>query len=378
MNYSQIVSSWVEVSKQALEHNVAQYKALIGDAKLAVVIKSNAYGCDLTLVAKILDINSQVDYLCVASLTEARYLRTIGIQKALLMFGIVDCDLQQAVMHDIEVTCYDIKTALELDCLGQLYHKKVKIHIKIDTGMSRLGLFYDQVLNFVQAVRALKFIELVGIFTHFAASDRADLNCLDQQLAIFNRIIADLERHKIVVPLKHTANTAAITAKAITHFNMVRVGIGAYGMWPSPENQLLTNLEYPDFNLLPVLTWKTKVLTVKDLPAGSYVGYDQAYQTVRPTKIATIPVGYYDGYDRRLSNQGQVLVHQQIAPVIGNIAMNITMIDVTGIELAIGDEVILLGNVAGVQADDLALICQTANTEITARINPLIIRKLVF
>lgn len=374
----QIVSSWVEVSKSALEHNISLYKSVIGDAKLAVVIKSNAYGCDLGQISRLLDHNDQVDYLCVASLTEAVYLRSIGIKKTILMFGIFDCDLKQAVINDIEVTCYDLAAVLELNQLGSLYRKKAKIHIKIDTGMSRLGLFYEQVLSFMQTVISLEYIEIVGIFTHFATSDRSDLTFLHQQLAVFNQVIASLAQYKIVVPLKHAANTAAITASILTNFNMVRVGIGIYGMWPSPENQVITQSQYSDFNLKSVLTWKTKILTIKDFSAGSYVGYDQAYQTIKPTKIATIPVGYYDGYDRRLSNRGMVLVQNQLVPVIGNIAMNITMIDVTGLELAVGDEVVLLGAQKGLQPDDLAQLCQTANTEITARINPLIKRKLVF
>ena len=377
MNYSKIISSWVEVSQSALEHNIALYKSVIGPVKLAIVIKSNAYGCDLGLVGKLLDANQLVDYLCVSSLTEAVFLRELGLKKSILVLSVLDCDLQQAVINPIDLTVFDLKTVLELNRLGELHQKKVKIHVKIDTGMSRLGLFHDQVLSFIKAILKLKFIEIIGIFTHYAASDRSDLTSLEKQAGIFNQVILDLEKHEIAIPIKHTANTAAITADCLTHFNMVRVGIGVYGMWPSPENQLLTQAQYPDFVLKPVLTWKTRILTIKELPIGSYVGYDQAYQTTKPAKIATIPVGYYEGYDRRLSNQGQVLINGCLVPVVGKVAMNLTMVDVTGVDAVVGDEVTLIGHQVGVQPDDLAQICQTANTEITAKINPLINRKIV-
>jgi alanine racemase len=158
---------------------------------------------------------------------------------------------------------------------------------------------------------------------------------------------------------------------------MVRVGIGLYGLWPSAENKVMTQKFYPQFSLKPALTWKTKIIQIKELPAGSFVGYDRTYQVQKFSRIAIIPVGYWDGFDRGLSNKGKVLINQQLAPIIGKIAMNLSMVDVTDLNVSIEDEVTLLGNHPGITADDVAKHCDTINYEIVTRINPLLPRIVV-
>ncbi len=378
MKVQKIVSSWLEVSRSALEHNILLYKSVIGSAKLAVIVKSNAYGCGLDLIANLLDQNEAIDCLCVASLAEAVYLRELGVAKNILVLGIVDCDLKQVLINNIEIAVYNLQTILELNQLGKAYNQKVKIHLKIDTGMSRLGFFADQLLDLIQDVLALEFITIEGIFTHFAASDSANLSFLDQQTSRFSQLLLDLDLKKVIIKTKHAANTAAITLNNLNHLNMVRVGIGLYGMWPSDQNKHVTQSRYPQFNLKMPVTWKTRIISVKELPIGNYVGYSLTYQTTKVTKIATIAVGYYDGYDSRLSNRGQVLINNQLVPIIGSISMNMAMVDVTGLDTQVGAEVTLLADIAGIHPDDLANICNISNTEIVARINPLITRKLVF
>lgn len=370
-------SSWVEIDKHALEQNIHTYKALIGPAILAPVIKSNAYGHGIELIAKLCEQNDLVDYLCVVSLREALYLRSIGIKKPLLVVSIIDGDLKEAVTQDIELIAYDDEIVNELNIIGLALNKKACIHVKVDTGLSRLGIHHDTALNFVIHAASLPFIEIRGIFTHFAESESTDQTFTNQQLKRFNTLVNKLEEQGITIPLKHTACSAAITANTTSHFNFVRLGIGLYGLWPSDENRLLTLQQHHGFSLQPVLTWKTRIIQIKDLPAGSFIGYDRTHQVATATRIAIIPVGYWDGYDRRLSNKGTVIINGQRAPIIGRIAMNLSIVDITGLEVAMPDEVTLLGSTPGITANDLAQHCNTINYEIVTRINPFLPRYLV-
>ncbi len=369
-------SSWVEIDQQALEHNIRAYKAIIGSAKLAPVIKSNAYGHGMELVAKICDQNDLVDYLCVVSLREALQLRLIGIKKPLLVISIIDGNLQEAIEQNIDLVAYDQEILGELNNIGNKLNKKARVHIKIDTGLSRLGLPNSKALHFITGAAKMPNISIAGIFTHFAESECADQTFTNHQLAQFNILLEQLDALNITIPLRHTACSAAITANALSHCTFARLGIGLYGLWPSPENKQVTEQKYPSFSLLPVLTWKTRIIQIKDIPAASYIGYDRTHQVEKASRIAIIPIGYWDGYDRRLSNKGRVLINNQIAPIIGRIAMNLSMVDITGLDVSMDHEVTLLGNFPGITVEDLAHKCNTINYEIVTRINPLLPRRI--
>ncbi len=369
-------SSWVEIDQQALEHNIHSYKTIIGSSILAPVIKSNAYGHGIELIAKICDQNNLVDYLCVVSLSEALLLRSIGIKKPLLVVSIIDRDLRDAIEQNIDLVAYDREIIQELNAIGKMLNKKARVHIKIDTGLSRLGLPTNDALSFITHVATLPYISITGIFTHFAESECADQTFTNHQLEQFNALIKQLDALGIAIPINHTACSAAITANIPSHCSFVRLGIGLYGLWPSPENKQITQQLHPTFSLKPVLTWKTRIIQIKDIPAESYIGYDRTHQVTQASRIAIIPVGYWDGYDRRLSNSGKVLINNQLAPIIGRIAMNLSMVNITGLNVSMNDDVTLLGNHPGITAEDIAQRCNTINYEIVTRINPLLPRRI--
>ncbi len=371
--------SIVEISKSALLHNVASYKAILTPGTLlAPVIKSNAYGHGLLEVGAILDTSADVGYLCVVSVSEALQLRAHGITKPILVLSIIDGDLKQAIEHNIDLVVYDLAFATELNSIAQRLSKKARIHLKIDTGLSRLGVHYQEAEAFVQACAKLSGIEIVGIFSHFAASERSDLSFSHLQMERFLTLTHQLEKAGIHIPLKHFASSAAITSLPESHLTFARLGISTYGLWSSVESKVRMETMHPHFFLRPVMHWKTRVIARKTIPAGSYVGYDCTYQAPVTTEIALLPIGYYDGYDRRLSNQSFVKIKDQLFPVRGRIAMNLCIVDVTTYpDIAIDDEVTLLGTEHLITAEMLAEQCRTINYEFVARINPLIVRRVV-
>ena len=372
----QTPSSWIEIDKEALEHNIESYKKIIRPAYLAPVIKSNAYGHGIGPIAKILDAHIDVDYICVVALQEALFLRSIGIKKPLLVLSIIDGDLEDAVDHAIDLITYDIAMAKELDAIARAKNKTASIHIKIDTGLSRLGLYNTDALQLVKEIHELSHVFIQGIFTHLAESESNDQTFTNQQRKVYSVFVKQVETLGVSIPLKHIACSAATTANMSTNDTMVRLGIGLYGLWPSEENKFLAQKLYPNFYLKPVLSWKTRIIQIKEIPAGSAVGYDRTHCVSKPTRIAIIPVGYWDGYDRRLSNKGIVLINNQKAPIIGRIAMNLSIVDITDLSVSKDHEVTLLGNQKGLTANDLAQQCNTINYEIVTRINPLLPRRI--
>lgn len=368
--------TWIEIDKNAFDHNVAQYKRRVNPAQLAIVIKSNAYGHGMHQIAALAQQNSNVDYICTVSLSEAISLRNHGIQKPLLVLSILDDALEQAFIHTIDVVVYSMDQALTLQQIGSQRKQKINIHIKVDTGLSRLGFLHDVAIPCIKTIKQLSYINIQGIFTHFAESEKKDQTFTHLQIERFNHVIEALEKEDINIPLKHTSCSAAITANIKSHFTMARAGIGIYGLWPSHDNKEMTQQYDSLFSLKPVLTWKTKIIHLKEISTGSCVGYERTHCVDKPSQIATLPVGYWDGYDRALSNNGLVIINNQFAPIVGRIAMNLMMVDVTNLNVAVGDKVILLGNHAMISADALAKKCSTINYELVTRINPLLPRMI--
>jgi alanine racemase len=276
------------------------------------------------------------------------------------------------------VIAYDLQTVHYLNECAQRLNKKAALHVKIDTGLSRMGVLYNQANTFITACSRLSHCILVGIFSHFANSEGADKTFAMLQLSRLQKVITDAASQGITFKFTHISSSAGHTTLPETHHTLTRLGIGLYGLWPSLTNQHETLAKHPDFRLRPVMEWKTKINQIKQIPAGSFVGYDLTHTLIRNSRIAILPIGYHDGYDRRLSNKAVVKINDQYAPVIGRVAMNLTMVDITDISNAKEtDTVTLLGADEKISAQTLAQLCGTINYEFVSRIHSRIARIVI-
>lgn len=371
------LSSWIEIDKNAFECNIISYKQALNQARLIAVIKSNAYGHGIAQIASICEHNVNIDMMAVVCLQEALFLRSMNIKKDILILSILNGCFETAISQNIDLVAHDMDVILKLNNVGKKLNKKANIHIKVDTGLSRLGADAKTTLQHIKQIYELPFINIRGIFTHFADAESEDQTFTDYQIEQFSYLIRRIEDMNIDIPFKHASCSASTTTNLNSHFSAVRIGIGIYGLWPSDDNKKITKQIFPKFCLKPVLTWKTRAIQIKDISAGSFIGYDRTYKVEKDSRIAVLPVGYWDGYDRQLSNNGKVLINKQLASIIGRISMNLCMVDITGLNVSLDDDVILLGNSPEITADDLAKRCKTINYEIVTRINPLIPRFIV-
>lgn len=362
------ISSWdtpqtyLEISASAFNHNVTYYKNLIGyHNTLAAVIKGNGYGHGLHHMAYLCEQNDLVDWLLVAQLSEALVLQ--NITKPILVLGYSDVSPEYAVGKNIHFIVDHLEYAHNLNTIGKKHSYQFNVHIKVDTGLSRMGILANEALTFITQLRQLNHIRVIGVCSHFAASD-SNPEFTAQQYALFNNILEDLRINNIQIPYIHMSNSAAIsTVEYQPQFNFFRMGVGLYG------------LGHAQSHLQTVMTWKTHIANIKTIPANSYVSYAGTYQTQRISRIAVLPIGYVDGYKFQLSNKSSVLINGSYAPIIGRVAMNMTIIDVTDITANINDEVILMGAYPGIGAHDLAQIGDIKNVrEIISGINPALTR----
>lgn len=352
----------LEISTSAFNHNAAYYKNAIGNvSQLAVVIKGNGYGHGLHQIASLCQQNEHINWLCVAQLSEAIALDYIT--KPILVLGYSDINPEYAVGKNIHFMLDHIEYAQQLNEIGKKHSFQFNVHIKVDTGLSRMGVLAKNALNFIKQIQKLDYINISGIFSHFSASD-SNPKFTQWQFTQYNTILEQLNDLGINAMHKHMSNSASIsTIMYPQHFNFFRVGIGMYGFG------------LDKIHLQSVLTWKTRIVNIKTVAKDSLISYTGSYQTTRITRIALLPVGYYDGYDFRFSNKTCVLINGNYAPVLGRIAMNITIIDVTDIQAEIGDEVILLGMDEKINVNTLAALGEITNIrEILTGINPLISR----
>lgn len=385
---------WIEINKKSLLHNVKEFRRIVstplinrdqngldnpprppyqgGTPRIYSVVKANAYGHGLTEVATV--IKEEVYGFAVNHIDEAIVLRNAGIKNPILTLGYTLLDrLKEAVENDITLCVYNRETIDELGViLRQTQRDRLgKVHIKVDTGLSRQGVFPEDVLDFIKYIQKFKNIEIEGIYTHFAnIEDTTDHSYAEKQLKTFESVLQTLEKNNIEIPIKHTACTAAAILFPQTYFNAVRVGIGTYGLWSSNETKIsAANSDRLNLNLQPVMTWKTRVAQVKWIPANTPVGYGLTFFTTRKTMIAILPVGYSDGYDRKLSNNSYVVIKNKRCPVLGRIMMNTIVVDVTEVEdVKPEDEVILLGN-GGMSAEEMASKIGSINYEVVTRVN---------
>lgn len=380
------MKTWVEISQKNLFHNLKEFdRHLQRDVRFMAVVKSNAYGHDLTLGAKIIasfKFKNRDLWFGVDSVSEGIDLRNFGVKQPILVLGYAPLeDLEKAIKHDLRLTIYNRETALKLSHWAKKFKKSVKVHIKLDTGLSRQGVGEKQIAAFASFVKTLPGIILEGLSTHYAnIEDTTEHSYASKQLESFLKAKKILEKLGINIPISHTACSAAAILFPHTHFNMVRVGISLYGLWSSLETAASAKKNKRDISLKPVLAWKTMVAQIKRIPGGTPVSYGLSERVRRKSKIAVLPVGYFDGYARGLSSKGEVLIGGKRCKILGRVCMNMMMADITACgKVRLEDEVVLLGsqNNLTVTAQELAQKLQTINYEIITRINPFIKRIIV-
>jgi len=373
----------VEVSRSALVHNIREFRRIIGRKRLLMgVVKANAYGHGLLETGRIA-VAEGVDWLGVNSVEEGAALRGAGIDAPVLVLGYTPlASLEEAVALDLRLTVYNRESIKSLAALAARSRQAVRLHVKVETGTWRQGVVPKDLAGFVRDIRKHQGLVVEGLSSHFAnIEDTTKHDYPRFQLECYRTACRDLEAGGLRIPIKHMSCTASTILFQELDFSLARVGIGLYGLWPSKETYLSSELEKKEsLSLRPVLSWKARIAQIKKVPSGAFVGYGCTYRTTRPTVLAVIPVGYYDGYDRRLSNTAHVLVKGRRAPVRGRVAMDFFMADITDIPgVKLEDEATLIG-AAGrerIAAEDLAALAGTIGYEVLARINPLIPRVVV-
>ena len=357
---------WLEIDLDAVTHNLKTIRRIAGkNSEIMAVVKANAYGHDAIEISRVV-LESGATWLGVGALEEGIILRKAGIKAPILILGLTPEDgVDWLLFYDLVPTICDLQTVKALSQTAVKYKKNARVHIKIDTGMRRLGIKSEEALDFIKRIKKMNNIEIEGLYTHFAAADGEDKSYTKLQFAQYKRVVDELEKEGFRVPLKHAANSAAILDLPYTHLEMVRPGITIYGLFPLPFTKRTIKLK-------PVAKFKTKIIFIKKVGTGESIGYGRAYTTTKETLVATLPVGYADGYPRLLSDRGEVLVRGRRAPIIGRICMDLCMIDVTSIPgVEVNDEVVLWGRQEGenISVEEIAEKTGTINYEIICMVD---------
>jgi len=349
--------TWAQINLDNLEHNFLEVRKKVGrGTKILVTVKADAYGHGLIAVSKRLA-ECKVDFLGVASIDEGIKLREAGIGVPILVLGLMlKSDLPPLFEYDLATSICDEKLGRALNNLARLKGRKLSVHIKVDTGMGRIGVSHYDAHKLVKSIYNLKHLKVEGIFTHFAFADM-NRKFTFHQIDLFDKLVRALAGSNINIPLVHAANSMGVLEYKQSHFNMVRPGLVIYGL--HPKEKLVINLK-------PVLSLKTKVIFVKNVPAGSGISYGHEYITKRATQIVTLPIGYGDGYPRNLSNKAPVLIKGRRFKICGRICMDQIMVDVGRTPVRIGDEVVLIGTQGKnkVTVEELADLSDTIPYEI--------------
>ncbi|MDA3896300.1 MAG: alanine racemase [Desulfobacteraceae bacterium] len=376
---------WAEVDLKSISHNIKQLKSLLSSStRMMAVVKANAYGHGLLEVAG-QAISAGADVLGVARIDEAIRIREAGLEEPILIFGYTPPEqAAQLIDYNLTQAFWSYQTASLLSDVALSMNQKIKAHLKVDTGMGRLGVvpcdlglssentkISERAVKDVASIKGLPGIELEGIYTHFATADAEDKSFALHQFEIFNQFIAHLKKQGIEFKTRHAANSAATIDMPETHLDMVRTGISVYGYYPSDT------VDLNKMNLLPAMTLKARIIHLKAVSSGCCVSYGATEKTSKPTKIATVSIGYADGYNRLLSSKGKMLVRNRLAPVIGRICMDQTMLDVGKIpDVAVGDEVVVFGPHKEFQigADKIADKINTISYEVLTTISDRVLR----
>mgnify|MGYP000945586496 FL=1 len=355
--------TWAEIDLAAIKRNLAEIKQAAGHARIMAMVKANAYGHGMLEVSRIC-YQEKVDFFGVASLDEALTLKQEIFDIPILVLGYIPLsDAITVVAEDIRPCIFTMESAQVMSRAAVQLNRPAHLHIKLDTGMGRIGFLPDDnSLNLLQEIAALPGVKIEGIFTHLAEADIEDSSFTREQINTFKRFIKKMEERGINIPLKHCSNSAALINFPEAHFDMVRAGILLYGLFPSPQTKL------GKIDVIPAMTLKSRVSYVKTLPVGHSISYNRTFYCQRDTRVATVPIGYADGYSRLLSNRTQALIKGKLVPLVGNVCMDMCMFDVSGVgEVKEGDEVILFGRPEdGVTANDLAQAIGTINYEVVS------------
>lgn len=365
--------TWLEINKKAILQNIKNFRKLVGENILIMpVIKGNAYGHGFLEIAKIVESQDDVDRICVVNLDEAVLLIKSKIKKKQILilsfFEKDDVKVTLAAKNKVVFPVYSLENAKYLNQIGKKSKEKINVAVKIDTGASRVGVLAKEALDFIKKINRFSNLQISDIYSHFASSEEENEQT-EKQLKEFNLVLDLLKKNNINIPIKHMACSAATVVHKNSRFNAIRLGISLYGLNPAENTK-------GKIKLTPALSWYTKIIQVKNVSKNTKIGYGGTYVTKKDTRIAVLPVGYFDGYDRGLSNKSFVEIRGKKYPVAGRICMNLTMVDI-GLDNKIkaGDKAVLIGKL--VSAYDLAKCAETINYEIIDRINPLLPRVVV-
>lgn len=331
--------TWCEVDLKAIRQNMLNIRKKAGkDIKVMAVIKADGYGHGAVEIGKYID--QEADYFGVATIEEAVELREAEIDKPILVLGYTSPSLYGLnLRYDVEQTIYSMETAEKMSEEAVRAGKTAKIHIALDTGMTRIGITPDEKgLALVKEIRNLPGLEITGLFSHFSCADMEDKSYTEEQMERYDYFVSLLEESHIAIPVKHLCNSAGIMEFDHHRFDMVRAGIILYGLYPSEE------VNKDTLDLQPAMSWRTHVVNIMEPEMNRGISYGATYVTDHPCRIATISIGYADGYPRSLSNKGWVLIHGHRAPIVGRVCMDQTMVDITDIpDVKIEDVVTLIG-----------------------------------
>jgi alanine racemase len=366
MNYSRV---WAEIDLDALKHNIGEVRRQIGNRRLLFAIKADAYGHGLREIAAAS--HRLVDAFGVASVEEGVSCRRAGVTETpvLILSPTPEKAIPELFEHNLTPTITEFNFARALNLEAQRRSAKITVHVEVDTGMGRTGVDLDQALSFISEIATLPGLHLAGVFTHFPAAD-SDINFTRQQVASYNRLVDQLAAQGIKGFLRHAANSAGCLNIPEAHLDMVRPGLMLYGIMPLSYH---FGYRRAPLNLKPVMSLRSRIVNLRSFPAGTSISYERSYFTTRPSRIGVISVGYGDGYPHSLTNKGYCLLHGTKVPVVGNVSMDLTMIDVTDVPQAkLGDVVTLLGSADGktICANELALLAETIPYEIICRVSP--------
>lgn len=358
---------WAEINLDNLAHNMRQIKAISNSKEIMAIVKADAYGHGAVDAVPVL-LENGATRLAVAVVSEAVELRRSGIEVPIMILGYTPAIFSHELFkYNIEQTVTSYEYAQQLSLEAKKEKKSVKIHLAFDSGMGRIGFLpSEESIEEVYKISLLENIEIVGAFSHFSTADEEDKSYTLEQLKKFSDFCDKLTTKGIELNIRHIANSAAIIDLEDTHFEAVRPGIILYGYYPSNEVKL------DKVELKPVMTLKTNIVHIKNLEKGQYISYGRKYLTSQEEVIATLPVGYADGYTRQLTGKAKVIINGEFAPVVGRICMDQCMVDVTHIKnVNIGDEVILMGEYNNLKfnADDIASLLDTINYEVVCMIS---------
>jgi alanine racemase len=363
-NGDEVRPTYVEVNLIHLAENYDAIKKKVDPAKVMLILKANAYGSGLKDIA--LHLADRVDYLGVAVLEEGIFLREMGIKTPILvMGGIWSNQIPQFIKYDLTLTASSIERLEQIDQTAKSLGKKARVHLKIDTGMERIGVHYYNAESLQQAcLDCCGNVIIEGIYSHFANADSTDLTHANLQLERFNEVLRFYEKHNLPIPIRHMANSAAVLQIPGSYFDMVRPGILMYGVYPSQECAKTVQVK-------PVLSWKSKVVYFKVVEPGHPVSYGSIWQSDHRVRVVTVPVGYGDGYFRSMSNKARVIIRGQKYSQVGRVCMDQIMVNIEWGTAYNGDEVTLIGTSNGekISVEDLAEWADTIPYEILTNIN---------